>query len=178
VGYKHTREEILVGAEAVALADGLSRLTFGRVARHLGISDRTVVYYFPSKDDLAEAVLLTLGSRLQAALAPAFSDPADDHVGLARAAWPVLASDTVDPTFALFFEATGLAAAGRDPYRTVVPGLVEAWVAWAATLIRGASARRRAEAGAAIALLDGLLLMRQMLGAEAADRAARRLGLR
>ena len=47
MGYRHTKEEILEGALSVAFDHGLSRLTYGRVARHLGISDRVVVYYFP-----------------------------------------------------------------------------------------------------------------------------------
>ena len=46
MGYRHTREDILDGALTVAFDDGLSQLTYGRVAKQLGISDRTVVYYF------------------------------------------------------------------------------------------------------------------------------------
>ena len=52
MGHKHTKEEILEGALAAAFDDGLSQLTFGRLAKRLGINDRVVVYYFPSKDDL------------------------------------------------------------------------------------------------------------------------------
>lgn len=162
---------------AVAAEHGLSQVSFGRVGRHLGVSDRTVVYYFPTKDDLVGEVLMVMGARLQEALGDAFSSPVDGHLELARAAWPVLADDAVAPTFALFFEATGLAAAGREPYRTLVPVLVDGWVEWAAGFVRGRAARRRAEAEAAVALLDGLLLMRQLIGAEPADRAARRLGV-
>jgi hypothetical protein len=94
-----------------------------------------------------------------------------------RAAWPILARTDADPVFALFFEASGLAATGRDPYRTLVPQLVDAWITWAAEFIAGAPARRRAEAEAAIAQLDGLLLLRQLAGPDAADRAARRIGV-
>ena len=32
--------------------DGLSNLTFGRLAKRLGMADRTIVYYFPTKADL------------------------------------------------------------------------------------------------------------------------------
>jgi hypothetical protein len=77
--------------------------------------------------------------------------------------------------FALFFEAAGLAAAGNEPYRSLVPQLVDAWVAWAAELIEGTKVRRRAEAEAAIALIDGLLMFRQLAGPEAAHRAARKI---
>ena len=178
MGHKHTKAEILDGALGAAFDDGLSRLTFGRVAKRLGISDRIVVYYFPTKDDLIGEVLIAMGVQLQETLAPTFSSPAADHLELLRAAWPVLARPEADPVFALFFEAGGLAATGREPYRTLVPQLVDAWIAWASEFVRGAPARRRTEAEAAIAVLDGLLLLRQLAGPEVADRAARRIGIR
>jgi AcrR family transcriptional regulator len=122
MGYRHTSEEILEGALDVAFDDGLSRLTYGRVAKQLGISDRVVVYYFPSKEDLVGEVLASVGIKLQQALEPAFGFPAEDHLDLVKSAWPIVA-----------------------------------------------------QAETAIALLDGLLLLRQMAGPAAADRAARRL---
>ncbi|MFF5175645.1 hypothetical protein ACFY3U_23880 [Micromonospora sp. NPDC000089] len=177
MGHKYSREEILEGALDAAFAEGLSRLSFGQVARRLGASDRVVVYYFPTVDDLATNVLLALGGRLRETLAPAFTAPVPDHRALARAAWPVLSRPAADPVFALFLEANGLAAGGRAPYRTVVPRLVEEWIGWAEALLTGDPADRRAEAEAAIVLVDGLLLLRQLAGPEAADRAAERMGL-
>ena len=178
MGHRHTKEQLLAAALAAATEDGLSRLTFGRLATRLGVSDRMVVYYFPSKQDLVGEVLLAMGGRLQEALAEAFTVQARDHVELARAAWPVLAREELDATFSLFFEALGLAAAGTEPYRAIATQLVEAWALWAASFLVGDDASRRAEAEAAIALLDGLLLLRQVSGPEAADRAASRLGVR
>ena len=147
MGHKHSRDEILQGALETAFADGLSQVTFGRVARRLGINDRTVVYYFPSKNDLVSDVLAAIGAQLQAALASAFTARAADHTGIVRAAWPILARPDADAIFALFFEANGLAAAGRTPYVDVVPQLVTAWIEWAALYIDGPAAHRRAEAG-------------------------------
>ena len=178
MGHKHDKEEILAGAVAAALEEGLSQLTFGRVARQLAIPDRTVVYYFPTKNDLVGAVLGAIGLQVQQILAEAFAERAPDHQALVRAAWPVLAHADVDPLFALFFEANGLAAAGREPYRSLVPALVEAWIVWASEFVAGTPRQRRAEAEAAIVLVDGLLLLRLLAGPSAADRAARRLGVR
>ena len=175
MGYKHTKEEILGGALAAAFDEGLSRLTFGRLANRLGISDRVVVYYFPTKDDLIGEVILALGAKLQQTLAEAFVDPVADHRQLARVAWPVVTTPDADAVFALFFEANGLAASGREPYRALVPALVEHWIAWAAELIDVPETDRRSEAEAAVALIDGLLLLRQLAGSEAAERAARHL---
>jgi AcrR family transcriptional regulator len=178
VGHKYTKEEILAGALQAALADGLSQLTFGRLAKHLGISDRIIVYYFPSKDELISEVLFAMGGTLQQTLAQAFATPVADHLELVRRAWPVLADQRSDEIFALFFEANGLAVAGVEPYRSVVPALIDAWLAWSTELVKGSPARRRAQAEAAIALTDGLLLLRQLSGPAAADRAAKALGVR
>jgi len=177
MGHRHSRDEILAGALATAFADGLSRLTYGRVGTRLGINDRTVVYYFPSKDDLVTEVVLAMATQLQDTLAPAFASPAADHRELLRAAWPVLARPAADPVFAVFFEANGLALSGREPYRTLVPQLVTRWIVWVALYVDGTEEHRRAEAETAIAVLDGLLLLRQLGGADAAERAAQRVGV-
>jgi len=177
MGQKHSKQGILDEALAAALDDGLSQLTFGRLARRMGISDRIVVYYFPSKEALIGEVMDLLGVRLQRRLAEAFASVERDHRALVRKAWPVLAHPDADPVFALLFEAIGLAAAGRGPYRALVPEIIGAWVDWVADFIEGAPATRRAEAEAAIALIDGLLLLRQLAGAEVAGRASRQLGV-
>jgi len=177
MGHRHSRDEILAGALATAFADGLSRLTYGRVAQRLGINDRTVVYYFPSKNDLVTDVVLSMAAQLQDTLAPAFASRAADHRELLRAAWPVLARPDADPVFAVFFEANGLALSGREPYRTLVPQLVKGWIDWVALYVDGTEEHRRAEAETAIAVLDGLLLLRQLGGADAAERAAQRVGV-
>lgn len=178
MGPKHTKADLLDEALAAAFDDGLSQLTFGRLAKRLGISDRIVVYYFPTKADLIGEVILAMGARLQETLAPVLQERAADHVALISAAWPVVATPEADPVFALFFEANGLAAAGREPYRSLIPAIVELWIAWAADFVDGTPAERRTEAETAIALLDGLLLLRLLAGPEPAERAARRIGVR
>lgn len=177
MGHKHTKEEILEGALAAALDEGLSRLTFGRLAKRLGINDRTVVYYFPSKDALISEVLLAMGLGVQDMLAAAFTEPASDHITLVKAAWPVLQRPDTEQIFALFFEANGLAAAGIEPYRGLVTELVKAWIAWTSEFIEGPAEHQRAEAEAAIAVVDGLLLVRLLAGRDSAERAAQRLGV-
>jgi AcrR family transcriptional regulator len=177
VGYRHTKDEILDGAVATAFAEGLSQLSFGRVAKRLETSDRVVVYYFPTKDDLVSEVLLALGAQLHAALATTFTAPCSDHRELVRVAWPRLATPELDPVFALFYEAAGLAAAGRQPYRTLVPPLITGWIAWAADRINGTPTRRRNEAAAAVAAIDGLLIVRQLAGPDIANRAAKAISV-
>jgi len=175
--WQYTKDEILAGALATAFEGGLSQLTFGRVAKHLDITDRMVVYYFPSKDDLISEVILSMGLELQAKVALAFNAPAADYLELAQTAWPILAHADSDAVFGLFFEANGLAAAGREPYASLVELLIASWVEFAAEFVQGTPAKRRAEAEATIALIDGLLLLRALAGPKAATRAAKRLGV-
>lgn len=177
MGPRHSKQEILDAALAAAFDDGLSRLTFGRLAKRLGISDRIVVYYFPTKDDLVTEVVMAMGLQLQERLAAAFTEPARDHRDLVASAWPVLTTPEADPVFALFFEANGLAAVGREPYRSLVPAVVTAWIDWLSSFVEGPDERRRREAETAIALVDGLLLLRLLAGSESAERAARNLGV-
>ncbi len=177
MGHKHTKEEILAGVLAAAFDDGLSQLTFGRLAKRIGINDRTIVYYFPTKDDLVREVLFGMGLQLQSTLAPALSSPVKSHQELLRLAWPRLARPETDRIFSLYFEAAGLAANGIEPYAGLVPELMKAWIDWAAGFVSGSTTKRRAEAEAAIALLDGLLLLRQLAGPAVANRAARTLGV-
>jgi AcrR family transcriptional regulator len=177
MGHKHTKGEILAAAMETALVEGLGRLTYGRVARRSGASDRVVAYYFPTTADLAREVLAAVGGELQATLAGSLTDTVAEHVALLTAVWSTLAQPSADPVFALYFQAVGLAAARREPYATHVPQLVEAWIVWATEFIDGGPAYRRSEAEAAIAVIDGLLLLRQLAGPDAAERAARRLGV-
>lgn len=178
VGYRHSREEILDGALHAAFEDGLSQLTFGSVAKGLAISDRIVVYYFPTKSDLIREVVIAMGGRLQLTLAHAFATPASGHFEMVSRAWPLLSTPDTDRIFALFFEANGLAAIGREPYASVVPALVQGWIDWATNLIAPTNPRRRAEAETAIAIIDGLLLLRLLAGPDAANRAAATFGTR
>jgi len=179
VGYRHDRDELLGAAVALALEGGLGSVSFGRVAARLGISDRMVVYYFPTKADLISAVALELGTRLQGFLERAFGPELLDVDELQRRAWPVLASSSADGVFRVFFEMIGLAAAGNAPYDTLAPALLQGWIDWLATRINGGSdAERRRQAAGVVARMDGLLLVRTVLGPRTGNAAAAELGLR
>ncbi|MEZ5245227.1 MAG: TetR/AcrR family transcriptional regulator [Acidimicrobiales bacterium] len=177
MGYKYDEDEILDAAVDAVLEEGLSALTFGRLAKRLGIADRSIVYYFPTKAELVTRTTSAVGSQLQAALARAFGDaplPGDE---LMRRAWPVLSSPDVDPLFAVFFELVGLGAASIPPYDALAPALMEAWIQWLVPRIDAPEEVAWQVASATVATLDGLLLLRHTCGPDAADAAARHFGI-
>ena len=178
MGYRHNREEILEGALAEVAETGLSQLSFGRLAKRMDITDRMVVYYFPTKDDLLTAVVVELGLQLQRLLEEAFGSDRLPAAELERRAWPVLTGPTGDRVFAVFFELVGLSAVGLAPFNTLAPLLLNGWVDWLAPRIANdVAANGRKETLGVVARLDGLLLLRGALGAEAAELAARQLGV-
>ncbi len=174
MGYRHSRDEILAAAVAVAADRGLAGLTFGTVGERLGISDRTVVYYFATKPALVTSVVEALGADMQVLLDAAFGSRPLGPDDLIERAWPVLATVDGDRVFRLFFEAVGLASAGQAPYDVLAPALLGGWIEWLATRLHGSDPdERRAVALDVVARIDGYLLLRQMLGADAAETAFR-----
>ena len=178
VGYRHQRQDLLDAAVELALSDGLSTLTFGGVAEHLGINDRTVVYYFPSKRDLVTDVVLALDVVLRALVGDAVGHEPLPAEALLQRVWPVLASTASDPLTAALLELSGLAAAGHQPYADLAPGLVAGWVdRLVGQIVPSAPTSARPEASAALAQLSGLVTLRHLSGARAANSAARHLGV-
>jgi AcrR family transcriptional regulator len=177
MGYRHSRDDILGAAVEVVLDVGLGGLTFASVSRSLGIPDRTVVYYFPTKDDLVSAVLGRTTIALQDLLSPALGQEASDDSVVLQQSWAVLSGKASEAAFRVYFESVGLAVRGREPYRSIVHQLVASWTAWIASRLSGDATIRDDRAHAIVATLDGLLLIRAVAGQGAADAAARGLGL-
>ncbi len=178
VGYRHSRDEIVAAAAAVALEHGMAELTFRRVGERLGISDRMVVYYLPTKGDLVGAAAGALGVELMGLLDRAFGSERQEPDALLRVAWPVLTTPAADRVFAVFFEVLGLASAGQEPYAQLAPAVMTAWADWLSDRTTGATApARRSAALSVMARIDGLLLLRRTMGADAAEDAARALGV-
>jgi len=178
MGYRHSKDEILQAATAVALEHGVAALTFAAVGKRLGISDRTVVYYFPTKDALVVSVVRALGAELERLLEAAFGAEPLSPPDLVQRAWPVMATVDAAPVLAVYFEIIGLAAGGREPFASLARASLEWWAAWLTPkILPAATATQRSGALAAIAALDGLLLVRHVLGTEAAEHAAQGAGI-
>lgn len=173
MGYRYSLDEVLAAATNTALDHGMAGLTYARVAERLGASDRMVVYYFPSKTDLVVSVATQLGNELQELLGEAFGENPATSDDLLAAAWPVLSNKRADRIFGLFFEMIGLASAGQAPYVELVRHLMDSWAEWLSERVIGSRPEiRRRRALSVMARIDGLLMIRRVMGIRAADAAA------
>lgn len=176
MGYRHDRSELLDIAVELVLDRGIAHLTYGQVASRAGTTDRAVVYYFSTKDDLLGEVIGGIGERLVALVASAFGPAPMPARALEQRAWPVLSSAEGDRLFSVLFEVAGRTRRDRGP--NPMADLVEGWVDWlAARVDRPDPVQRRATALAMVATLDGLLVMRHTAGPELAAEAAAALDI-
>ena len=175
MGYKYHEDEILAAAVESVLEQGLSALTFGRLAKRIGIGDRAIVYYFPTKSALITRTVTEPAGQLQGLLIEAFGPGRLSKDELVRRAWPVLASPSADPVFSVFFELVGLAAAAVQPFDVLAQTVMQSWVEWLVPHVEAPENEARAVAYATVATLDGLLLLRHTLGPRIANLAAQEL---
>lgn len=86
-----TRDAILVAATRTVQTDGYNALSFRDLAADTGIKSASVHYYFPTKGDLAEALISQFSEgllgRMTALEAMPFEAAMDGYVALFRAAF-------------------------------------------------------------------------------------------
>jgi AcrR family transcriptional regulator len=107
------RDRLLDAAEQVVGRDGVSNLTLEAVAREAGVSKGGLLYHFPSKSELVQAIVARLGVRCEAHHAEAMATD-DDSPGAFTRAYLAARSEPVDPE-ELPLHIALLAAAGTDP---------------------------------------------------------------
>ena len=178
VGYRHNREDILAGAIAFVREEGLLALSFGRLAKFVGIADRTIVYYFPTKDELIADVLASLAASLQTLLESALGEERLTMAAAVARTWAAMTTKDADAVFAIYVQAIGAAAGGVAPYYEAVPLIFAGWIDWMTPRMAAPTlAQRRSAATGAVAQIDGLLLVRHIGGAALGRQAARALGV-
>jgi len=84
-----TRERILTAATDLFGLRGVDAVSLDVIAAEVGVAKQTLLYWFPSKDDLVQAVLVQaatqLGVAIEAAIRSASDDPLDRIEAVVRA---------------------------------------------------------------------------------------------
>ena len=164
-------EAFLSGAVEHVLRHGVATLSLRPLAAALGTSDRMLLYYFGSREQLLTAVLGVVGERLQAQLAAALpADPVPPATLLQQLAG-ALQDPATELSLRLYVEVSGLAARGHEPHRTVAAAVAEGWLSWLKERLDVPDGERADAAAGVLAVVDGLLLVRFLVPGQTADRA-------
>ncbi len=172
--FAHRRQELLDRATDHVAEHGLADLRLRTVAEAAGVSHRTLLHHFATKEQLLAAILRQLRDRDRALLVEQTAQLADAAPGDALAlAWAHLAAPATRPYWRLFFETYGLALKDPERYAAFLDGLVADWLELIGDLLARAgvpAGRRPGLATLVLATFRGLLL--DLLVTEEPARAA------
>jgi AcrR family transcriptional regulator len=168
------RDELLDGAVAWTIEHGLADLSLRPLARSLGTSDRMVLYYFGTKDDLVAAVVDQAADGLAGALELVLPELSRSPTAFVEGIWGLLTDPAAQGIVDLFLELFVLTRRRGEPYRSAATRVIDRWLELAAPALvaMGVPARRApGTVAAALAQLDGGILL-QAAGATDAQLAA------
>ncbi len=166
----------LAGAVEHVLREGVATLSLRPLAAALGTSDRMLLYYFGTRDELLSAVLDAVGEQLQTGLTAALPDGPVPPGRLLPALWASLEDSGAAAHVRLYLEVSGLAARGRQPFADLARRVAEDWLSWVGPRLDVPDHERAAAAAGLLAALDGVLLVDAVAGRERARAAAGWLG--
>ena len=171
-GRPEQREAFLSGAVEHVLRHGVATLSLRPLAAALGTSDRMLLYYFGTREQLLTAVLGAVGERLQAQFAAILPADQVSPAALVRGLATALQDPAAEAALRLYVEVSGLAARGHEPHRTVAAAVAGGWLSWLGTRLDVPDGERADAAAGVLAVVDGLLLVRFLAPGQAGDRPA------
>lgn len=155
------RQEILAGAIDYIFKNGLSDLSIRPMADALGISHRTLLHHFGSKEAMVERVLAEVRSRQLQQLRERAQRQHQDVLTMLDEAWDQVSAPARLPFWRAFFEIYAVAAKEPERHAEFLSGVVSAWLPqWIKALEQQGLNKSRAEALATLvhASCRGLLL--------------------
>jgi AcrR family transcriptional regulator len=131
------RDELALAAADWVIEHGLADLSLRRLAAGLGVSHRTLLYHFGSKDELFQAILRAARTRerLRAASLPGADEHAVNTAEMLRGTWAYLSAPREHAFWRFYFEIHGLALQNPDRYPDVLHEGVHDWLAMARDLL-------------------------------------------
>jgi AcrR family transcriptional regulator len=127
--YAGRREQLLDGAATWLVENGLGRMSIRAVAADLGISHRTLLHHFPTRQQLLAEALGVLRRRSMTVLNAQMLEADDAEPGsLIGSMWEHFTAPDTLPYHRVFFEVCGAALAEPDQYRPFLDGFETDWV--------------------------------------------------
>lgn len=119
------RQELLDSVVKECAQRGIGDRSLRDVAAAVGTSHRMLLHHFGSRNELLLAIVDEVERRQRALLPGLPSEPA----AAMAAMWADLRRDELRPFERLFFECYARGAQGEQPFASMLPGAVDAWLA-------------------------------------------------
>lgn len=123
-------DELALAAADWVIEHGLADLSLRKLAAGIGVSHRTLLYHFGSKDELFQATLRAARTRERLrAVAPPDDEPAEASTAeLLRGTWEYLSAPREHAFWRFYFEIHGLALQNPERYPDVLHEGVHDWL--------------------------------------------------
>ncbi len=121
------RESLMNSAVDYVLSEGLSDLSIRPMAEALGISHRTLLHHFGSKEQLIATVLDEWRQRELQRLQAFTLDVTNDPFDILSKAWAHVTQPERHRQWRAFFEIYGIALNHPEEYRPFLQGIIELW---------------------------------------------------
>jgi AcrR family transcriptional regulator len=130
------RPELLSAAVDYVVQHGLAGLSMRPLAAGIGITHRTLLHHFGSKEDLLVEVFRAVRARQRAVLAPHLQELSVVPVSrFPHEAWLRLGAEGSEPLFRLFFEVWSQALQAPERYDAFLKEVVGDWLPLVETML-------------------------------------------
>jgi AcrR family transcriptional regulator len=153
------REELVDGAVMYLLDRGLVGLSLRPLAKALGTSDRMLLYYFSSREQIVEEALTRIGAHLQRFFESILPENAVSPSQAVEAVIREMADPLTRSHLQLWVEMVALAARGDQACARTIVSVASHWSATLQTMLAGQGDDTANSAAAVIGIVDGLVVL-------------------
>lgn len=150
--------ELEQAAARLLLAEGMSALTFGRLSRDTGVSDRMLVYRFGTKAALLERALDVVVAGIRDELAGLVDEPPVTPGAVLHRAAAAMRSPQRAPVLSTWFEVLAAATRGDAASAAAAERIARGWHEWLVDVLAAEPDPRRS-ATEVLARLEGALVL-------------------
>ncbi|MGY6770062.1 TetR/AcrR family transcriptional regulator [Komagataeibacter sp. NFXK3] len=160
-GDKAARHAALTAEIAtIVLHEGLGDMSVRALAARLGTSDRMLLYYFTTREQMILAVLQEISARLSHLLAGHSTGPRLSPGQFLTRVLALAHEADVAPFMKVWTDVIARGARGMQPYDSVAREVVRAWMAWIdSRLTAPPTGAQPGRAAAILSIVEGISLL-------------------
>lgn len=149
------RSAVLDRIAAYVVKHGLSGLSLRPLAKAVGLSPRTLLYHFGSREGIVTAVIERVRHRQRAMFEQLRQSDVSAPGAICRAAWVAMTAPNVTPMLRLFFETYALAARSPGLFPGFLKRAIEDWLSFLAAPLLADGAKPKEARTIATVVLAG-----------------------